>query len=150
MTFTPCSTRSWQESKKVITGGETIRAFVRVLGPRGFALYDSLNVIPVNTVEEMEAHVKSYIDLEIAKEGRKLPKEMKKEFQEGKRPKQRPPKVSHEQRHPFIHRPNREVYETFTPMNQDNSVVLTEMEIKDLATPTTPKRNDAPMGNNMN
>lgn len=78
VTFTPCSTRSWKESKKVITGGETICAFVRVLGPRGFALYDSLNVIPVNTVEEMEAHVKSYIDLEIAKEGRKLPKEMKK------------------------------------------------------------------------
>lgn len=53
--------------EQVITGGKTNRAFVRVLGPKGSALYDNLSVIPVNTMEEMTATVKSYIDLEIAK-----------------------------------------------------------------------------------
>lgn len=56
---------------QVITGGKTIRAFVKALGPRGFTLYDSLSVIAVNIVEEMATRVKSYIDLEISKEGRK-------------------------------------------------------------------------------
>lgn len=65
---------------QVITDNETIRAFVRALGPTCSALYDSLSVIPVNTMEEMAARVNSYIDLEIAKEGRKTYKEMKKEF----------------------------------------------------------------------
>lgn len=79
-----------------IMGGETKRAFVRALGPRGSALYDNLSVISVNTVEEMAARAKSYIDLEIAKEGRKLPKGANKEIQEGKRPEQRPLKASHD------------------------------------------------------
>lgn len=68
---------------QVITGGETIHAFVTVLGPRGSALHDSLSVIPVNTIDEMVAQVKSYIDLEIAKEGREPYMEVsKKEIQE--------------------------------------------------------------------
>lgn len=41
------------EIDQVIIGGETIRAFVRALGPKGFALYDSLSVILVNIVEEI-------------------------------------------------------------------------------------------------
>lgn len=35
-------------------GGETIRAFVRALGHRGYALYESMSVIPVNVVEKMD------------------------------------------------------------------------------------------------
>lgn len=69
---------------QVVTSGETIRAFVRALGPKSSALYDSMSDIPVNTVKVMEARVKAYIDLEIAKEGRKAHKESKKEVHEGK------------------------------------------------------------------
>lgn len=54
---------------QVITGGRTIHAFMIVLEPRVSALYDRLSVISVNTVEEMAGRVKSYIDLEISKEG---------------------------------------------------------------------------------
>lgn len=35
---------------RVITGSEIIHAFIRALGPKGSALYDSLNVISVNTI----------------------------------------------------------------------------------------------------
>lgn len=56
---------------QVITGGETIYAFVKVLRPRGSALYDNLSVIPVTVVEEIAVRVKSYIELEIANEGKK-------------------------------------------------------------------------------
>lgn len=78
---------------QVITGGETIHVLVGVLGPRVSALYDSPSVIPVNTVEEMVTRVKSYIDLEKAKEGRKVHKEASnKEIQEGKKQEQRPTK----------------------------------------------------------
>lgn len=56
---------------EVIMGLETIHAIVRALGPKGSTLYDSLTVIPIKTVEEMATRVKLYINLEIAKEGRK-------------------------------------------------------------------------------
>lgn len=70
---------------QLITRGGTIRDFVRALGPKGSTLYNSMSVIPVNTVDEMAACAKSYIDLEIAKEGRNAYKEAsKKEIQEGK------------------------------------------------------------------
>lgn len=59
---------------QVITGAEMIRTIVRVLGLRGFALYDSMSVIPANTIEEMAIRVKSYINLEITEEGRKVHK----------------------------------------------------------------------------
>lgn len=59
-------------------------AFVRALGPRGSVVYDRLSVIPIHVVGEMVVHVQSYIDLEIAKEGRNLPKEVNKENYEGK------------------------------------------------------------------
>lgn len=84
------------EIGQFITVGKTIHAFVRALLPRVSALYDSLNVIMVKTVEEMAAWVKSYIDMEIAKEGRKTHKETKKEIQERKRPEQRSPKAGHD------------------------------------------------------
>lgn len=57
---------------QVITGGETNHTFMRVLRPKGTTLYGSLSVIPVNTVEARATRVKSYIDLEIVKEGRKM------------------------------------------------------------------------------
>lgn len=75
---------------------------------------------------------------------------MNKENYEGKWLEQRPPKSGQEHRRPFIQRSNREVYETFTPLNQDISVVLTEMERKDLTTLSTPRKNDVPMGNDLN
>lgn len=75
---------------QVITCSETIRAFVRALGPKGFVLYDSLSVVLVNTVDEMATRVKSYIDLEITMEGRKtVRKETKNEAHEGKKSGQR-------------------------------------------------------------
>lgn len=85
-------------------GGETICAFVRALGPRGFDLYNNLSVISVNNVEEMTATVKSYNSLEISKEGRKTHKEMKKKVDEEKRHEQRLPKVGHndQKRHPVL------------------------------------------------
>lgn len=69
------------EIDQVIIGGETIRAFVRALGPKGFALYDSLSVILVNIVEEIAVQGKPYNNLKIINKGRKLPKEAKKEYQ---------------------------------------------------------------------
>lgn len=138
---------------QVITGGETIRTFIRVLGLRDSALYNSLSVIPINIVEEMETMVKSYIEFENAKEGRKATqKETKKEVQEEKRPDQRPPKAGLDDHkcHPIIMRPKREVYETITPLTQEISVILAEMERKDLATPPAPRKRDAPMGNDLN
>lgn len=45
--------------------------------PRGSNFYDRLSVIPVNTVKDMGTRVKSYIELEIAKEVRKTHKELK-------------------------------------------------------------------------
>lgn len=50
---------------QVITERETIRAFVRALGPRRFALYDSLSVIHVTTIKTLATRVKLSIDLEI-------------------------------------------------------------------------------------
>lgn len=44
----------------------------------------------------MSARVKSYINLEMAKEGRKSHKETKKEVQEGKRLEQHPLKVGYD------------------------------------------------------
>lgn len=52
---------------QVIPGRETIRAFIRALGPRGSVLYSSLSVIPVNTVKPMMVRIKSYVELEIVK-----------------------------------------------------------------------------------
>lgn len=55
--------------------------------------------------------------------------------------------------HKWLHhkwRPNREVYETFNPLNQKISVVLAKMERNDMATPSSPRKNDAPMGNDLN
>lgn len=63
---------------QVITRRETICAFIRALAPRGFALYDSLSVILVYTMEKMVARFKSYINLEITKEERKAHKETSK------------------------------------------------------------------------
>lgn len=51
-----------------------------------------MSIILDNIVEEMAIRVKSYIDLEIAKEVRKAHKETKIEVLEGKRLEQRPPK----------------------------------------------------------
>lgn len=65
---------------------------MKALGPRDSALYDSLSVNSVNTLEEMTMRVKSYIDLEMAKEGRKMHKKLKKKVQEGNRPEQCPSK----------------------------------------------------------
>lgn len=89
--------------------------------------------------------VKSYIDLEIAKEGRKTYKELKKE---GNRPKQRPIKSRHNDHkcRPLLSHSSKEVYEKFTPLNQKISVVLVELERKDWATPPTPRKNGALMG----
>lgn len=119
----------------MITEGETTRAFVRELGPRGLALHDCLSIIPVNTVEEMATRVNSYINLEIAEEGWKAHKEAsKKEGQEGKKSKQHPPKFGHDdKRRLFVPRPQREIFENFTPLNRDILVILNEMERKDLA-----------------
>lgn len=78
---------------QVITGDETIRAFLRALGLRVSALYDNLSVIPVITVEEMAVMVKSSIDLEITKEGRKMThKETEKVVQVGKKIEKHPSK----------------------------------------------------------
>lgn len=90
-----------------------------MLGPRRSALYDSVNVIPVNTVEEMMTRVKSYIDLEIAMEMRKMHKETKKKVQEMKRPKQHPlkPWTDDHKCCPLLQHPRWEVYETFTPLS---------------------------------
>lgn len=72
---------------EVITGGETIFTFIRVLGLRDSALYNSLSVIPINIVEEMETMVKSYIEFENAKEGRKAThKETKKRYKKRRDP----------------------------------------------------------------
>lgn len=43
----------------VIKSNTTIRTFVMALGPRSLTLYDRLTVIPVNTMEETKARVKS-------------------------------------------------------------------------------------------
>lgn len=43
-----------------------------------------MSVIPINTVEEMAASVKSYIDLETAKEERKMPKEARMKIKRAK------------------------------------------------------------------
>lgn len=74
-------TKELAEMDNVIKGDETICTFVSALGLRGFILYDILNVISVNTIEEMEACVKSYINLDIAKEGRKMLKDRKERCQ---------------------------------------------------------------------
>lgn len=46
--------------------------------------------------------------------------------------------------------PNRKVYETFTPLTQEISVALAEMERKNLATPPTPRKSDTTMGSDLN
>lgn len=71
---------------QIITSGETIRVFVNALEPKGSTLYDSLSVILVNVVVEMVVRVRSYFDMEIAKEGGKAQRESKKEIHEGKNP----------------------------------------------------------------
>lgn len=55
----------------------------------------------------MTVRVKSYIDLEIAKEGRKSHKEMNKDIQVGKWTKQHPPKAGYEDHkcHPLLQCP---------------------------------------------
>lgn len=79
-------------------------------------MYDNLRIILVNTVEELAARVKSYVDLEISKEWRNVPKESKNEIQKGKRIEQHTSKASHDHRWPFLAHPNRDVYDTsFTP-----------------------------------
>lgn len=83
--FCTCFNKELIGINQVITGGENIHAFIRALGPRSSALYDNLSIIPVNTFEEMVVRVKSYIDLEIAKESRKSHKESNKEIHEGKK-----------------------------------------------------------------
>lgn len=70
-TSTCASTKELTCVDQVITGGESIRAFVKALGPRGSALYGNLCIIPINTIEGMTTIVKSHIVLEIAKEVRK-------------------------------------------------------------------------------
>lgn len=50
----------------------------------------------------------------------------------------------------FIQRPPRKVYETFTPLNQEISVVLVDMERRYLATHPVPQKNEAPMGSDVN
>lgn len=59
---------------QVITGGETIHAFVKDLGAKHSIQYDSQSVIPINTLEDMTVKVESYIDLEIVKKGKKTHK----------------------------------------------------------------------------
>lgn len=63
--------------------------------------------------------VKSYIYLEIANEGRKTYKELKKEVHEGKKPEQCPPKLGHDDQkcRLLLSSPRREAYEKFTPLN---------------------------------
>lgn len=135
----------------MITGGETIRAFVRALGPIGFAMYDNLSVISANIVEEMVARVKSCIDLEISKEGRRIRKPLKKRFKGGKKHEQCISKVGHDDKHRSLNqRPSREVYETFMPPNREISMILIKMKRKDLETPPALRKNDAPMGNEVN
>lgn len=112
---------------QVITGGGTIRTFVRAIGPKGSTGYDNVSVIPVNTVEEMVTSVKFYIDLEITKEGRKTAnKETKKGTQKGKMPDQRPPKAEYDDQkcRPRIPRLNREVHGFFRPLTQEIPVGL--------------------------
>lgn len=46
-------------------------------GPKGTILYDNLSVKVVNTVAEMAASLRSYIDLEIAKDDRKAIKDQR-------------------------------------------------------------------------
>lgn len=69
---------------QVITGDETIRSFVRALGPRGPSLYDIISVMPINTVEEMTARVKSYIDLVITKDGGRPKRNLRRRSMKGK------------------------------------------------------------------
>lgn len=59
-------------------------------------MYDSLGVILVNTVEEIVITVKSYIDLKIAKERKKVNMETKKTIQEGKWTNMNPPKAGND------------------------------------------------------
>lgn len=120
---------------------------MRALGPGGSTLYDSLSVIPVNSVEQMTTRVKSYIYLEIANEGRKIYKELKKEVHEGKKSEQCPPKLGHDDQkcRLLLSSPRREAYEKFTPLNQEIPVILVEMERRDWLTSPTPRNNDAPM-----
>lgn len=131
-----------------LTTGETIRAFVRTIGPRYSTLYENLSVIPVNTVEEMGVRFKSYTDLEMKKEGKKAHKKFKKEIHEGKKLEHHPQKGGHQddKRHRLVTLINREVYETFTPLNQEISVILNDLEKRDWASPLSPRKNRAHMG----
>lgn len=72
----------------IIDEGETIRALVRALRPKGTTLYDILSIIPFIMVENMTARAKLYIDQELNKKGKKALKESKKEVQEAKKPQQ--------------------------------------------------------------
>lgn len=56
--------------------------------------HSKLSVIPVTAVEEMATRVKSYIDLNIAKEGRKAHNNSKKETHEGKKQEQHSRRVA--------------------------------------------------------
>lgn len=85
--FFTCFNKELTGIDQVITSDEIICTFVRAIGPRGSFLYDSLSVIPVNTIEDMTEKVKSYIDLEIAKEWRKYHNESKKEINRSSAPK---------------------------------------------------------------
>lgn len=112
-------TNEFTNIDQVITGREAIHAFGRALGPKGSKLYNSLSIIPINTVEVMTERVKSYIDPEIAKDS--------------KTSKQHPHKNNrkNEKRHLVVPHPNREVYETYIPLNQEISIILNEMEKRD-------------------
>lgn len=74
----------------------------------------------------MAERVKSYIDLEMEKEVRKTHKESKKDTHEGKKTEQCHKKGGHQddKRRSQVTCPNREVYETFTPPNQEISIIL--------------------------
>lgn len=88
--------------------------------------------------------VKLDVGLKIANEGRKA----QKEIHEGKKSEQNQHKNNHgdDMRRSMMSLPSQKVYETYTPLNQEISVILNEMTNRDSALPPTPQKKDAPMG----
>lgn len=81
-------------------------------------------------MEEIVVRVKFYVDLEITKEVRKAQNESNKEIQKGKKNEQQPHKNKHreEKYRPMVPLNSREVYETYTPLDQEISIILNKME----------------------
>lgn len=120
--------------------------FVRALRPKGTALSDRLNVISVNTIEEMVVRIKSYIDLQIEKEGRKNHKESTKDVHKGNMPEQRLYKSGHDvhKGFPILPCPYKEVHETFTSSKSRNISYL-DQDGEDGLRDTTDTMKEAPI-----